>query len=105
MAFFFSVLTPDAMQPNAVINLAYAGAVILTMGLSSAKLSFVPVQISNVKKRSPLAASLEDSDCSPAAVNFPMDPDYVNNSENRSPLPSVIGFWVHHQVDEGPRQP
>jgi CDP-diglyceride synthetase len=29
VAFFFSVLTPDAKEPNAVINLAYVGAVIL----------------------------------------------------------------------------
>lgn len=32
-AFFFSVLTPDATEPNGIINLAYAGAVILITGL------------------------------------------------------------------------
>jgi hypothetical protein len=30
-----------------------------------------------------------------------MEPDYVNNSENGSPPPSVIVFWVRHRVDEG----
>jgi hypothetical protein len=29
VAFFFSVLTPQATRPNAVINLAYVGAVVL----------------------------------------------------------------------------
>jgi hypothetical protein len=33
VAFFFSVLTPDATQPNAVIYLAYAGAGVLALGL------------------------------------------------------------------------
>jgi hypothetical protein len=33
VAFFFSVLTPDATQPNAVINLAYVGAVVLAAGV------------------------------------------------------------------------
>jgi hypothetical protein len=33
VAFFFSVLRPDAREPNAFIYLAYAGAVILTVGL------------------------------------------------------------------------
>jgi hypothetical protein len=32
-AFFFSVLTPDATEPNALINLAYVGAVSLVVGL------------------------------------------------------------------------
>jgi hypothetical protein len=32
-AFFFSVLSPDATEPNALINLAYVGAVSLTIGL------------------------------------------------------------------------
>ena len=32
-AFFFSVLKPDATQPNAVIYLAYVGAVILAVSL------------------------------------------------------------------------
>lgn len=32
-AFFFSVLSPNATEPNALINLAYVGAVILTGGL------------------------------------------------------------------------
>lgn len=32
-AFFFSVLKPDATEPNAIINLAYAGAVVLAFGL------------------------------------------------------------------------
>jgi hypothetical protein len=32
-AFFFSVLTPDATQPNALINLAYVGAVFLAAGV------------------------------------------------------------------------
>jgi hypothetical protein len=33
VAFFFSVLTPDATRPNAVINLAYVGAAVLATGL------------------------------------------------------------------------
>jgi hypothetical protein len=33
LAFFLSVLTPDATAPNALINLAYLGAVLLTAGL------------------------------------------------------------------------
>lgn len=33
VAFFLSVLTPDATKPNALINLAYVGAVVLTVGL------------------------------------------------------------------------
>jgi hypothetical protein len=33
MAFFFSVLKPDAKEPNSFIYLAYAGAVILALGL------------------------------------------------------------------------
>lgn len=31
--FFLSVLSPDATEPNPLINLAYAGAVVLTAGL------------------------------------------------------------------------
>jgi hypothetical protein len=33
VAFFFSVLTPDSTEPNAVIYLAYVGAVALAIGL------------------------------------------------------------------------
>jgi hypothetical protein len=33
VAFFFSVLSPDATEPNALINLAYVGAVVLIIGL------------------------------------------------------------------------
>ncbi len=33
VAFFFSVLTPDATRPNAVINLAYVGAVVLALSV------------------------------------------------------------------------
>lgn len=33
LAFFLSVLSPDATEPNALINLAYAGAVVLGVGL------------------------------------------------------------------------
>lgn len=33
VAFFLSVLSPDATEPNALINLAYAGFVVLTAGL------------------------------------------------------------------------
>ena len=33
LAFFLSVLTPDATEPNALINLAYLGAVLLAAGL------------------------------------------------------------------------
>lgn len=33
IAFFLSVLTPDATKPNAMIYLAYVGAVVLTVGL------------------------------------------------------------------------
>ena len=32
-AFFFSVLSPDATEPNGFINLAYVGAVLLATGL------------------------------------------------------------------------
>lgn len=32
-AFFFSMLSPDATQPNAAIYLAYLGAVVLAIGL------------------------------------------------------------------------
>jgi hypothetical protein len=32
-AFFLSVLNPEATRPNALINLAYVGAVVLSMGL------------------------------------------------------------------------
>ncbi|WP_200900269.1 hypothetical protein [Rubrobacter aplysinae] len=32
-AFFLSVLSPEATEPNALINLAYAGAASLTVGL------------------------------------------------------------------------
>jgi uncharacterized membrane protein len=32
-AFFFSVLSPDATQPNGFINLAYVGAIVLVVGL------------------------------------------------------------------------
>lgn len=32
-AFFLSVLTPDATEPNALINLAYLGALALVLGL------------------------------------------------------------------------
>ena len=33
VAFFFSVLTPDATKPNGLINLAYVGAGVLVIGL------------------------------------------------------------------------
>jgi predicted permease len=33
LAFFFSVLTPDATEPNAMIYLAYVGAASLAAGL------------------------------------------------------------------------
>jgi hypothetical protein len=33
VAYFLSVLSPDATEPNALINLAYLGAVVLTVGL------------------------------------------------------------------------
>ena len=33
IAFFFSVLTPDATEPNGVINLAYLGALVLAAGV------------------------------------------------------------------------
>ncbi len=33
VAFFFSVLTPDATEPNGIINLAYVGAALLISGL------------------------------------------------------------------------
>ncbi len=32
-AFFFSVLSPDATEPNAAIYLAYVGAIVLAIGL------------------------------------------------------------------------
>lgn len=32
-AFFLSVLSPDATEPNALIHLAYLGAVSLTVGI------------------------------------------------------------------------
>ena len=33
LAFFLSVLSPEATQPNALINLAYVGGVVLAVGL------------------------------------------------------------------------
>jgi hypothetical protein len=33
VAFFFSVLTSDATEPNALINLAYAGGLVLASGV------------------------------------------------------------------------
>ena len=33
LAFFLSVLSPDATEPNALIHLAYAGGVVLAVGL------------------------------------------------------------------------
>lgn len=33
VAFFFSVLSPDATRPNGMINFAYVGAVVLAIGL------------------------------------------------------------------------
>ena len=33
LAFFLSVLRPDATKPNALINLAYVGAAALTVGV------------------------------------------------------------------------
>jgi hypothetical protein len=33
LAFFFSVLTPDATRPNGIISLAYIGAVVLASGV------------------------------------------------------------------------
>lgn len=33
VAYFLSILSPDATEPNALINLAYLGAVVLTIGL------------------------------------------------------------------------
>jgi hypothetical protein len=33
LAFFLSVLSPDATRPNVLISLAYVGAVVLTVGL------------------------------------------------------------------------
>ena len=33
VAFFFSVLTPDATKPNAMINMAYVGAVVLALAV------------------------------------------------------------------------
>jgi hypothetical protein len=33
VAFFLSVLRPDAAQPNAIINLAYAGAILLAVSV------------------------------------------------------------------------
>lgn len=33
-AFFLSVLSPEATEPNALINLAYVGAILLAAGLS-----------------------------------------------------------------------
>jgi hypothetical protein len=33
LAFFLSILSPEATEPNAVINLAYVGGVVLAVGL------------------------------------------------------------------------
>ena len=33
VAYFLSVLSPDATEPNALVNLAYAGAVVLVVGM------------------------------------------------------------------------
>ncbi len=37
VAFFLSVLSPDATQPNGLINLAYVGAIVLAAGLLSSR--------------------------------------------------------------------
>jgi hypothetical protein len=33
LAFFLSVLSPEAAEPNALINLAFVGGVVLAVGL------------------------------------------------------------------------
>ena len=33
LAFFLSILSPEATEPNAMINLAYVGGVVLAVGL------------------------------------------------------------------------
>jgi hypothetical protein len=41
VAFFLSVLSPDAEEPNALINLAYVGAVILMAGVFTLGLGLI----------------------------------------------------------------
>lgn len=50
LAFFLSVLSPDATEPNAFIVLAYAGAVVLVAGL-------VTLGVGLLRARAPDAAS------------------------------------------------
>ena len=40
-AFFFSVVSPDAMEPNAFIYLAYLGAAFLAAGLITMEIGLI----------------------------------------------------------------
>jgi hypothetical protein len=44
VAFFFSVLTPDATQPNGFIYLAYIAAVVLAVGLITLGVGLIRVR-------------------------------------------------------------
>ena len=44
-AFFFSVLTPDATQPNALIGVAYLGAIVLAAGAITLGVGLIRRQI------------------------------------------------------------
>jgi hypothetical protein len=46
-AFFFSVLSPDATEPNAMIYLAYVGAVVLAAGLVTLGVGLLRLQSSS----------------------------------------------------------
>jgi hypothetical protein len=49
LAYFLSVLSPDATEPNALVNLAYVGAVVLVAGM-------LTLGVGLVRRRSPAAA-------------------------------------------------
>ncbi|MBA0125789.1 hypothetical protein H0B56_09575 [Haloechinothrix sp. YIM 98757] len=51
--FFLSVLSPEATEPNALINLAYLGAVVLTAGLLTVGIGLLrtPAAVASVPSR------------------------------------------------------
>lgn len=55
-AFFLSVLPPDATEPNALIYLAYVGAISLVVGL-------IVLGIGLVRRTDRHSSSLKESDC------------------------------------------
>ncbi len=44
IAFFLSVLSPDATEPNALVNLAYLGALLLVAGMITLGVGLVRVR-------------------------------------------------------------